>query len=177
MKAYNPQEVLSPPIVLDCEASGFGPKSYPIEVGFVIPSGEVFSYLIRPEPQWTFWNDESEKVHNIPRQQLFDEGLPALEVAQKLNSQLRDITVYSDAPDFESFWLSRLFLATQMDAFFDVDHLFHAMINHQHKYFYEFKKELRACDHITAHRAGDDAWVLQQAFLRSRQKAVDLHHK
>ena len=162
-------------MVIDCEASGFGKDSYPIEVGFVCSDGKVVSDLIRPESNWTHWNECSAKVHNIPRKQLFEEGIFADELAQKLNVELNGLIVYSDAPEYEQFWLSRLYEAASINISFDIEHLFHIFIQHQHKYFYDYKKELRT--EVIAHRAGNDAFVLQQAFIRSRQKAVDLHHK
>lgn len=175
MKAYKAHELFVPPIVLDCEASGLHPTlSYPIEVGYILPDGTQQSYLIRPEESWTHWEPEAEKVHNIPREQLFDEGLHAFEVARKLNSQLAGETVYSDADDYERMWLGRLFEATHEEMLFGVGNLFTQFIQHQHTYFWKTKKALRK--EVVAHRASADAWVLQEACIRSRADVVRLHH-
>ena len=51
------------PTILDIEASGFGPGSYPIEVGLVLPDGDAWCSLIRPEPGWLHWDPSAEQVH------------------------------------------------------------------------------------------------------------------
>ena len=40
--------MITPPIVLDLEASGFGRGSYPIEVGLAMTDGHLVDYLIKP---------------------------------------------------------------------------------------------------------------------------------
>ena len=44
--------LLAPPI-LDVEASGFGPGSYPIEIGYVLGDGTAYCTLISPAISWT----------------------------------------------------------------------------------------------------------------------------
>lgn len=91
-------------IVIDCEASGLKEKSYPIEVGVALHE-DSFGFLIKPEKDWTYWCKSAEKIHNIKREELFDEGISCFEAAQILNSQLRDLTLFSDATDYETFGL------------------------------------------------------------------------
>ena len=67
------------PIFIDVEAAGFGRGSYPIEVGLAMPDGQSYCYLIRPEPEWTFWDDKAEAVHAISRDILQHHGRPARE--------------------------------------------------------------------------------------------------
>lgn len=98
---------------LDIEASGLEPESYPIEIGWVSPvegfPGE--SFLIRPEPDWTFWNEESGRIHNIPRQLCVEEGISVVEAAHRLNRSMAGRRVYSDVESYDSFWLDRLYRA------------------------------------------------------------------
>lgn len=99
------------PAVLDLEASGFGPSSYPIEVGFVLPSGQAHCTLIRPLPEWTHWDPQAAQVHGIPRRLLENRGRDAIQVAHWLNRHLRGLTVYSDAWGHDYTWIHRLFAA------------------------------------------------------------------
>jgi len=58
------------PFIIDVEASGFGPMSYPIEIGIAMESGKRYSILILPADEWTYWDEEAEKVHLITRDTL-----------------------------------------------------------------------------------------------------------
>ena len=55
------------PIFIDFEASGLGAGTYLIEVAWNLPNGDVREYLIRPEPDWTYWELRAEEVHGISR--------------------------------------------------------------------------------------------------------------
>ena len=90
------QDITYAPTILDVEASGFGRSSYPIEIGFVLPDGHAYCTLVRPEPQWSHWDAQAEKLHHISRTLLQARGLPAYEVAQTLNARLQGQTVYTD---------------------------------------------------------------------------------
>jgi hypothetical protein len=63
-----------PLIFVDLEASGLGPFSFPIEVGWCTVTGEGEAHLIRPAPEWTDWCPASEKIHGITREQLAERG-------------------------------------------------------------------------------------------------------
>ena len=60
--------MMTVPIIIDFEASGFGKGSYPIEVGFSGRHGEGWCSLIRPENDWEHWDIDAAKVHHIPRE-------------------------------------------------------------------------------------------------------------
>jgi hypothetical protein len=98
---------------LDIEASGLGPTSYPIEVGWASLTGEVQSLLIRPSASWRDdeWDDMAADVHGIQRAELKVHGRSAWDVAIILNRELAQpgMTVLSDAPGQDEFWLDRLF--------------------------------------------------------------------
>ena len=97
------------PVIIDVEASGFHPHSYPIEVGVALESGERFSRLIKPYPEWTHWSGEAERVHGISRDLLERCGRPGGEVVAELNRWLAGKTVYSDGWVLDKPWLIRLF--------------------------------------------------------------------
>ena len=48
---------LNNPLIIDVEASGFGSKSYPIEIGVALNDGQRFCTLILPAPNWTHWDN------------------------------------------------------------------------------------------------------------------------
>jgi hypothetical protein len=100
---------------LDFEASSLSNGSYPIEVGWTHLftddlSTETRSCLIRPEPTWTDWSAESERVHGISRAELNRQGLPAHEVRTMLAAELAGVAVHVDS-DFDIAWMWRLFEA------------------------------------------------------------------
>lgn len=97
------------PTVIDLEASGFGAGSYPIEVGFVLPSGRRAYWLIRPQPEWTHWSDEAERLHGLSRAQLLTQGQHPRAVCMGLNEALAGLTVYSDAWHRDWPWTALLF--------------------------------------------------------------------
>ena len=47
------------PCVIDIEASGVGRRSYPIEVGYVMPDARAVCMLIRPADDWQHWDESS----------------------------------------------------------------------------------------------------------------------
>ena len=55
------------PCVIDIEASGFGRRSYPIEVGYVLPDGRAVCMLIRPAVEWEHWDESAARTHGITR--------------------------------------------------------------------------------------------------------------
>ena len=96
---------------VDVEASGLGPYSWPIEVGWGFHGQPARSVLIRPAEGWPMhaWEKPAEALHGIAPDRLLAEGRDPLDVALGLNAALGQATVYSDAPDYDSFWLFRLY--------------------------------------------------------------------
>lgn len=72
--------------------------------------------LIRPHDDWsmTDWSMDAEALHGVPHDQLVQEGFTVKEVCKKLNADLAGKLVYSDAPDWDAFWLYRLFQAASI---------------------------------------------------------------
>lgn len=99
-------------LLIDFEASGLGPGSWPIEVGLSWVEAErvqVWSSLIRPEPGWDpdAWDPVSEEIHGIPMSDLRD-APTARSVAEGLLTRVAGRPVFSDAPDFDLKWARRL---------------------------------------------------------------------
>ena len=99
------------PLFMDFEASGLDTRqSYPIEVAWSNADGSIESYLIRPEPGWTYWDNLAEvEIHGISREQLFDEGLPVEWVVGRMRGKLKGQAVYVDGGEMDAFWCHRLF--------------------------------------------------------------------
>lgn len=162
----NNRRRLALPTIIDVEASGFGTGSYPIEIGFIDPAGATTCMLIRPESDWTHWDPSAEAVHHITRAVLMKNGRTASEVAQELNRQLANITVYTDAWGFDLSWIGKLFDHADMAPSFRLEDL-RCLLNAEQLSRWDAVKaavvdELK----ITRHRASSDARILQLTYAR-----------
>ncbi len=157
------------PTILDVEASGFGRNSYPIEIGFVLPDGHAYCTLVRPEPQWSHWDAQAEKLHHISRALIQARGLPALEVAQTLNARLQGQTVYTDGWANDYSWLGTLFDAAEITPSFRLENL-RALLNEtEADLWHTIKAQVNAERGAHRHRASSDARVLQLTLQRLRE--------
>ncbi|MCB2111931.1 MAG: hypothetical protein R3C42_01705 [Parvularculaceae bacterium] len=96
---------------IDFEASGLGARSWPIEIGWAFEDGAGESLLVSPAPDWSMddWDRRAEKLHGISPKMLSDLGVSAQSACNRAVAALADCAVYSDAPDWDSFWMMRLF--------------------------------------------------------------------
>ena len=156
----------TPPAIIDLEASGFGKGSYPIEVGFVLPEGEMYCTLIQPPPHWQHWDAAAQAVHHISREVLLSHGKPAPEVARALNQQLRGRTIYSDGWANDYTWLSLLFDEAELTPAFKLDNLRSLLDEQQANAWHACKESVMAEMNLPRHRASTDARVLQMTYLR-----------
>lgn len=158
------------PIILDIEASGLEDNiSYPIEVAYILPDGTIDSYLIKPEKKWTHWCGHAAKVHNIPRELIVNEGIPAWEVATRLNAQLTGEYVYTDCARMDEMWLKKMYNDLGIDMEFDIIDLRMLFEMNQGRYFFNCKREIEKGKQ--AHRAHVDVEIIRDAFVDSRIKA------
>lgn len=105
-----PEMINSLPVFLDFEASSLSPHSHPIEVAWSDEQGQLQSYLIKPEDDWTDWDSFAEQaIHHISRVQLHKEGHSAEFVVAKVRQQLSGKTVYTADPAFDRMWCEKLF--------------------------------------------------------------------
>lgn len=174
--APKPASVIRPDFAfLDIEASGLHDTSYPIEIGWSDDGLNSSSFLIRPQDDWGVrdWSHESEQVHGIPRERLFDEGIPVLEAAERLNAEMMGKRVFSDHPRMELFWLRRLYVAAGWRVAFTVVEETHAIVLHlqpkAHESQYLMQRFAQSQDlaeriypHI--HRAAEDSVGLAAVF-------------
>jgi hypothetical protein len=149
-------------VIIDCEASGLSEKSYPIEIGVAFKD-DSFSFLIKPLDSWNDWDEKSAKIHKIERDELFINGITVYDAAYRLNSQLRGLTVYSDAADFETFWIDKLFSSVGISRNFDIESIY--SLNFDPNKYMIAKKDLSLKSVI--HRAENDAIIIRDSILRS----------
>lgn len=154
------------PTILDIEASGFGRNSYPIEIGFVLPDGHAYCTLVRPEPLWSHWDAQAEKLHHISRTLLQARGLPATEVAHTLNTRLQGQTVYTDGWANDYTWLGTLFDAAEITPRFRLENLRALLDEAQADLWHTVKAQVNAERGAHRHRASSDARVLQLTLQR-----------
>lgn len=156
---------------IDVEASGLGPNSWPIEVGWTFDTGEPRSMLIKPCDKWsmTAWEKSAEKLHGISPTVLVTDGREPIEAALVLNAALGNAEVYSDAPDYDSYWLFRLYDAAGVRPNYRLhdlgDLLRPIWPGEPADLVAEASKE---APHI--HRAADDARHLQEMYRIARNR-------
>ena len=158
---------ISTPTIIDMEASGFGPQSYPIEIGVALESGATLCYLVQPRKDWTFWDENAERVHRIPRDILEAHGRPIEEVAHDLNKNVDTETVFSDGWEVDSPWLSQLFERARVPCQFHFSALDFILSEEQMEIWHEAKDRVIAEMEIKRHRASLDALVIQETFVRT----------
>jgi hypothetical protein len=155
------------PIIIDLEASGFGGLSYPIEVGVALDTDSKYCSLIRPEPDWTHWDTEAEKVHRIARDILETYGKPLQEVAAHLNELLEGKTLYTDGWVVDKPWLTTLFHKANMHMRFQVSPLEMILSESQMERWHATKDLIIGEMTARRHRASYDAWIIQETYKRT----------
>ena len=150
--------------IIDLEASGLHFESYPIEVALRV-EGTTKSWLIHPEPNWTYWCKTAESLHGITREELTKNGLPALQVVQELNDFLSQTggQIYSDAAQWDSDWISSLYHAAKEPQLFHILSLYDLLEPHQHVKFDDRKAELASSGKFRQHRAAEDVELIWHA--------------
>jgi len=163
-----------PPIIIDLEASGFGRNSYPIEIGIALSTGKTECFLIRPESGWTHWTQESERLHGIRREQLFEHGRPITEVADRINQLLEGETAYTDGWGTDQGWLNLLFDCAHRRPRFRLESL-QSLFKEQYFDIWDaIKNKIFAESDFPRHRASNDARVLQLTYLEAQNQTQHL---
>ncbi|WP_426416266.1 hypothetical protein [Aestuariirhabdus sp. LZHN29] len=154
------------PLFIDYEASSLHEGSYPIEVGVALADGTTRCWLIRPQIQWTDWDPVSAGVHNIPRDQLYAEGMSACAVAAELNQQFARKTLYCDGYPYDNYWQQRLFDAAGFCAAFELRSVLTLLDEGQRHRWKTVRNHIAASEGVKLHRADNDARLLQQTWSR-----------
>lgn len=112
----------SPKIFLDFEASGLGPRSYPIEIGIYGGPGVEYEALIKPGTTWDHWAEEAQNIHGILREDLKTNGISSAAVAAAINDKFSGKTLWVDSR-YDLFWMARLFVEAKTTPSFNIRHL------------------------------------------------------
>tara|TARA_Y100000589_G_C27029193_1_gene578260 strand:- start:93 stop:560 length:468 start_codon:yes stop_codon:yes gene_type:complete len=144
-------------IIIDVEASGLGPESYPIEVAWQHRYNHKLSdnFLIKPAAEWSHWNEYAERhVHHIPQALLVADGIEIEVATNRLNTALKKQSVYSDAVEYDRRWLRKLFASVGTEMDFQVKSIFGLMhpakVEAYHRYHSSRAKVHRAADDVSA---------------------------
>lgn len=156
-----------PPNIIDIEASGFAAQGYPIEIGIALASGDTYCTLIRPEPEWTYWDDQAEAVHRVPRDILDLYGKSVHDVARQINDLLSGQVAYSDGWEVDKSWLSQLFWAAGTTPRFQFSSLEFILSNPQMECWHMTKDEVIDKMQAQRHRASVDAHIIQTTYMRT----------
>lgn len=155
------------PVIIDVEASGFGRGSYPIEIGMALACGRTACFLIRPEEDWTHWDDGAAALHGLSRELLHARGRPVAAVARALNELLAGATAYSDAWGMDSSWVGLLYERAALPQRFRIEALSVLLDEPRRETWAARKRKVRAEMNLARHRASADALVIQRALMRS----------
>jgi hypothetical protein len=157
-----------PPPILDIEASGFGLGSYPIEVGIVLPNGNAWCSLVKPEPSWEHWDPNAATVHNITRDQLQQHGRSSIEIVESLNERLGGTVVYSDAWAHDYTWLNKLYEVADRTPNYRLESLRALLTDAEAARWHELKLQVAKQACLPRHRASGDAKLLQMTLQALR---------
>lgn len=157
---------------IDLEASGLGAKSWPVEVGWAFAEGDARGMLIRPDNSWSddAWDPAAQRLHGLERAELERDGASAAAVCKAMNAALADAEVHSDAPDWDGFWLFRLFSAggiKQAFALHDFGRLIRPLAGAREPDLQQRAARIAP----RRHRAAADALYLRSLYILAREGA------
>lgn len=158
--------------VVDVEASGLSPLSYPIEVG-IYGNRVQYQKLILPVKSWDHWSAKAEALHGLSRDHLFRNGEHVKDVACELNSLLGTKRVYSDHADWDGFWIQRLFAAASIRQHFSVVDIRDLFTTGEMADYTIALEELNRDVRRRAHRALDDARTIHEAMACVLNRPVE----
>jgi hypothetical protein len=151
--------------LIDVEASGLHFDSYPIEVA-ILSIEQPQSWLIAPQPTWTYWDPNAEALHGISRDLLRSEGMSCALVAAQLSAAIRseDRVLYSDAAEWDWDWIRTLYLSVDAVLDFNVLSIQQLMTSRQVEVFNSEKRRLAEVKTYRLHRAASDVALLAHAY-------------
>ncbi len=160
-------------VFIDVEASGLCEKSWPIEIGWGFVDESPHAVLIKPDGEWphSAWDKEAEALHGLTIPQLERDGADPRDVCHLLNASLSGAMVYSDALDWDGFWLYRLYTAGGVKPEFDLSDFADLM----RQFALDCEDDVRARADVEAprlHRAAADVAHMQAVYRFSKEAAA-----
>ena len=154
--------------VIDFEASGFGPDSYPIEVGLILNNGMTYQSLIRPHDHWTQWEEKASRIHGITREELMLRGKPPQLICQELNLYCLDQVLYTDCWSHDHHWLNTLYSSVGMSCDFRLNPIEYKLTEQQMEQWTKYKCTVADYNDIKQHRALNDAIIISNSMASIR---------
>jgi hypothetical protein len=133
-----------------------------VETGPII---EQYHEMIIPKSNWTDWNEKSQVIHRITREELFEKGVPVEKVRADLKELLDRTEIMSDAPSYDEFWLNRIYEDSSVDISVDLfDPMFLSFANgvKDNSYLEAYMDKVEAYGKAKSHGALNDARDLAQ---------------
>ncbi len=155
------------PLIIDIEASGFGPNGYPIEVGLALENKKRYCSLIRPHESWVDWNEDAEALHGISRESLSKFGSSIIDVTKILNEMLFNKVVYSDGWVVDEPWIIKLFAAAGIQRQFYMYDIMTILDERSMAIWHEVKVRVEQDLKLGRHRASNDAYIVQETYRRT----------
>ncbi len=162
---------------IDIEASGWPPLGYAIEIAWNDKKGNIHNFLINPysfdDKSFEFWSPDSQKVHNISRQMLREQGVDGQWLVEYLNNELKGQTLYSDAILYDTYWIDFIYKACHYRRNWKIKgaeqvwyHVFGKHYQNEVTYWI-LSLEEEGIHHT--HRAADDVRLLLEIYKRKRK--------
>jgi DNA polymerase III alpha subunit (gram-positive type) len=157
-------------LVLDIEATGLHPDSYPIEIAYANPlESWVTSSLIKPHPDWGDlpWDERSKALTGITETNLMN-ATSAEKVAKTVAQDISKADIIlSDAPAWDERWLNRLLAVAHTNCNFEIQDFLSTInnLNPLRKYLSTYKC-LNFYDK-SEHRAAGDVIRLLRVYRRA----------
>jgi hypothetical protein len=149
-----------PCAIIGIEATGPQSCSHPIEIAVVTTDNRRYEALIRPVPEWSHWDNETQQRHGISRQRLVLEGTDIRLVCSRLNDLCWRQTLYCDAWAHYSRWLQVLFAAAGMPMKFSCLPLDNLLTEVELQHWTERRLRCHQALHLPPYRAMNDALTI-----------------
>jgi hypothetical protein len=163
MRSKPQSPLLDACLILDIEASGLHPTSFPIEIAWTGWAITTKSFLIKPDASWAIedWDEAAEDLHHISLADILRDGVDAKTIINALLSDAAGKTIISDGVSFDQNWLNMLFDASEQSQTIklqDSTAWLASMIKHLNLDASQVIDTLRSCDDDLpiAHRAAGD---------------------
>ena len=162
---------------IDIEASGWIENDgYAIEIAWSDQLGKIHSFLINPEPlynidtRFKYWSFEAQKIHNINREMLLTDGLNPFYLVDYLNEQLKDKTLYSDAPIYDIEWIDVIYKACSIERNWKIKNasiLWYDLFGSFYVNYIPYYEKILADEGIIhTHRAADDVRLMLEIYKK-----------
>ncbi|MDU8350291.1 3'-5' exoribonuclease [Pseudomonas syringae pv. actinidiae] len=155
----------------DCEASGLGEGTYPVEIGVAWFDGkenQSYQTLVKPyespdkpEESWTYWNSNAQGLHGLKREDLVKDGVEITVIAKEMNKRFKNQVIWVDSV-FDIHWIEHLFHKANVKKRFLVKNILKVL---PEILMHKLLVELPPRDQVQ-HRALEDAIDLKEAFER-----------